>query len=307
MKMQSNNSYNIKSKLNKNGSITTYFEWAGGDQKILLLHGFPETPHVWEKLALQLQGYGYTVIAPYLLGYENVAKLDRVITIKELAIWLNNFAKSIIDHPNEKVILVGHDFGAATSYAALTFDNHCFSSYIALAIPPLGTFLKTFLTHPVQAARRRYILMFCIPFGIGQWYITKNNFKRLKRLMMKWCEGAERSTAYFSTDLAYERLPNLIGPLALYKGILPSFSKFFSWWQQFKIAFTPINTPTKIFVGQDETTYPLEIFRDYKSQFSPKTPVSLEVIPSCGHFIPLDGIELIIKHILELKEADMDY
>ena len=297
------NSYEVKSKVNQEGSKTTYFEWAGGEQKIVLLHGFPETPHIWEALALQLQEHGYTVIAPYLLGYENVDTVDRVITIKELAIWLNNFAKSILDRPNEKVFLVGHDFGAATGYAALTFENHCFSHYIALAVPPLGTFLKTFLTHPVQASRRRYILLFCIPFGIGQWYITKNKHKRLKRLMRHWCEGAKVSTAYFSSDLAYERLPNFSGPLALYKGILPSFSKFFPWCQQFKIAFTKITTPTRIFVGQDETTYPLETFGDYKSQFSPSTPVSLEVIPNCGHFIPLDGTEYIVQHLLEMHKV----
>lgn len=298
-----NNSYEVKSKINEDGSKTTYFEWAGGKRKVLLLHGFPETPHIWEALALQLQEHGYTVIAPYLLGYENVETLDRVITIKELGIWLNNFTKSILDRPDEKVFLVGHDFGAATSFAALTFNNHCFSHYIALAIPPIGTFLKTFLTHPIPASRRRYILMFCIPFGIGQWYITKNNFKRLKRLMMKWCEGAELSTAYFSVDLAYERLPNLIGPLALYKGLFPSFSKFSSWWEQFKIAFTIIDTPTRIFVGQDETTYPFEIFRDYKAQFTPSTPVSLEVIPNCGHFIPLDGIKYVVQHLLEMDKV----
>lgn len=297
------NSFEIKCNENEDGSKTTYFEWAGGEQKILLVHGFPETPHIWEALALRLRDHGYTVIAPYLLGYENVNALDSVITIEELATWLNNFSKSIIDSPDEKVFLVGHDFGAATSYAALTFDDHCFSHYIALAIPPNGIYLKTFFTHPIKAASRRYILMFCIPFGIGKWYISRNKHKRLRSLMMKWCEGAKISTAYFSSDLAYERLPNLKGPIALYKGLLPSFSKFFAWCRQFKIAFKKIDTPTRIFVGQDETTYPLAIFRDYRSGFSPSTQVSLEVVPSCGHFIQLDGTDMIVQHILEMKKA----
>ena len=296
--MKSN--YSVKRVTLSNYQTTTYFEWTAGPRKILLVHGFPETPHIWEEMAQLLVHEGYTVIAPYLLGYEKEQQYDHVITLQELADWLNAFADAIVSESGEKIFLVGHDFGAAAAYAALLNPNHRFSHYVALAIPPLRSFLMTFITHPIIASRRKYILKFCLPFGMGKKRITKHNFSKLKRLMMKWCEGAEQSTAYFRSDLAYERLPDLDGPLALYRGILPNISKFNSWRKQFGLAFTTLTTPTSIFVGADETTYPKDIFKDYRSQYDPLTPCSLHVVPNCGHFIPLDAPEFVVLHIVEM-------
>ncbi len=292
--------YNEKQVIDQKGKKTTYLEWEGGTEKILLLHGFPETPHIWEPIAHLLLEQGFTVIAPYLLGYEEVDKLDHVITIKELAEWLNAFVENIVENEDEKVFLVGHDFGAATSYAALAYKQHRFHNYIALAIPPLRSYLITILTHPILALRRRYILMFCLPFGIGRWLITRKNFTRLRKITVRWSEGATQSKAFFSSEDAFKHLPDLKGPLALYRGLLPSFSKFFSWTTQFRLGFARINTPTRIFVGADETTYPAAVFDGFSAQFDPAIPVSLSVVPNCGHFIPFDAPELIVQHILEM-------
>ena len=296
--------FTIKTVDHEIGKTTTYFEWSGGPQKVLLLHGFPETPHIWEPIADKLVEKGFTVIAPYLLGYEKSDNVDHVITLLELARWLNSFAKSVINDQQEKMILIGHDFGAATSYAALTQEGHCFSQYMALAIPPIRTYITTFVTHPIQASRRKYILLFCLPFGLGKRSITKYNFAKLRKIMLKWCEGAASSTAFFRSKEAFERLPDLDGPLALYRGLLPSFSKLRLWVQQFSIAFKKIDVPTRIYVGQDETTYPLAVFDGYYKQFTSPELASLHIVPNCGHFIPFDAPDLIVKHIIEMIESE---
>ncbi len=295
--------YTHKSIADPTGRKTTYLEWEGGPQKILLLHGFPESPYIWEPIAKALQAAGFTVIAPYLLGFEQVDTLDRVITMKELAEWLHAFVDSVLTEEKEKVFLVGHDFGAVTGYVALALPNHRFSQYVALAIPPLRSYLLSVLTHPIIALRRRYIVLYSLPLGLGKKLLARNNFALLKKITLKWCEGAERSTRYFSSNEAYALLPDLKGPLALYRGIGPSFSKLFPWLRQFPIAFSKIKVPTRIFVGADETTYPPAVFDGFSKQFDPSVPVSLHVIPQCGHFIPLDAPEWVVEHVLDMQKA----
>ena len=45
-----------------------------GDDLVILLHGFPETSHMWLPLLEHLAAKGYTALAPDLLGYSPGAR-----------------------------------------------------------------------------------------------------------------------------------------------------------------------------------------------------------------------------------------
>ena len=52
------------------GDYTYEVRRAGdGDDLVILLHGFPETSHMWLPLLEHLAGNGYTALAPDLRGY----------------------------------------------------------------------------------------------------------------------------------------------------------------------------------------------------------------------------------------------
>ena len=82
--------------------------------KILLLHGFPEYSGSWKPLAKSLQN-SYYLIAPDQRGFglswspkkQEYYKTSSII--KDL--------KSLINHFDEDMIVLGHDWGAATAYA----------------------------------------------------------------------------------------------------------------------------------------------------------------------------------------------
>src|SRR5262245_16597402 len=50
------------------GLDIAYFE-SGSGPLVLLLHGFPDTPHTWDDLRPRLVAAGYRTVAPFLRGY----------------------------------------------------------------------------------------------------------------------------------------------------------------------------------------------------------------------------------------------
>jgi len=79
---------------------------------IILLHGFPETSHMWERTMKHLHKKGYYCIAPDMRGYSPNARPKGIknYTIQEIA-------KDIIAIADVKKItnfhLMGHDWGSA--------------------------------------------------------------------------------------------------------------------------------------------------------------------------------------------------
>ena len=92
-----------------------YYELGSG-RPVILLHGFPDTPHSYLNIAQALKQDGYRAIVPYLRGYHRDTLVEGraydPITIGEDAIRLLDALKL------DSAVLVGHDWGASIVYAA---------------------------------------------------------------------------------------------------------------------------------------------------------------------------------------------
>lgn len=110
----------------------------GGKPLLVLLHGFPDHPPNFEGLMLRLADGGYDVVAPWLRGYapstlEGPFHLDRIARdVLELATALGH----------ERFYLVGHDWGALTTYVACAEAAARVEAAVALSIPHPATFAK---------------------------------------------------------------------------------------------------------------------------------------------------------------------
>ncbi len=97
-----------------------YLEWnPAGQQTIVLVHGWPDSPRTWQAVAPSLAAAGYRVLAPSLRGYGDTRFLDpatpRSGELVALGRDLIEFSQALsLDKP----VLVGHDWGArAVLYA----------------------------------------------------------------------------------------------------------------------------------------------------------------------------------------------
>jgi pimeloyl-ACP methyl ester carboxylesterase len=115
-----------------NGLRFEYLE-AGQGPLVLLLHGFPDTAHTWDRTLPALAAAGYHAVAPFMRGYHPTAipADDRYDTDT-----LGRDVLALIDALGEtSAIVVGHDWGASAAYAAAALGPEKVRLVVTLAIP----------------------------------------------------------------------------------------------------------------------------------------------------------------------------
>ncbi|HTR51876.1 MAG TPA: alpha/beta hydrolase [Kofleriaceae bacterium] len=119
-----------------NGLRFAYLE-RGSGPLVVLLHGFPDTAHTWDRAMAALADAGFRAVAPFMRGYHpteipadgpfDSATLgrDALAIIRELG-------------AGEPAVLVGHDWGASAGYSAAALGPDQLRLLVTLAIPNPG-------------------------------------------------------------------------------------------------------------------------------------------------------------------------
>ena len=107
---------------------------------LLLLHGWPVSPRMWDKVVPLLHEAGYRTIAPYLRGY-GLSRFRR-------SFWRRKprrtgqpvaFAQDMIDLADrlglKRFPFVGHDWGALAGYALAALFPQRLQSLVAISVP----------------------------------------------------------------------------------------------------------------------------------------------------------------------------
>ena len=121
-----------------NGVDLAYRELGEGPLA-LLLHGFPFTPDSFRFVMPALAGAGYRVVAPFTRGFAPSAVPPKG---REHMADLVSDANALHEAlgGDERAVLIGHDFGAATAWAAALQAPQRWSRLIACDVPPLQFF-----------------------------------------------------------------------------------------------------------------------------------------------------------------------
>jgi pimeloyl-ACP methyl ester carboxylesterase len=138
-------------------------ELSGPDdgQPLLLLHGWPDAPRAWDRVAAELNPLGWRTAAPYCRGCGPTRFLSAATPRVGQAAALAQDAIDLADHLGwSRFAVVGHDWGARVAYAlaALFPDRVTRIVAIALAFQPRGAFEVP----PFSQARRFWY----------QWFMT---------------------------------------------------------------------------------------------------------------------------------------
>ena len=80
-------------------------------------------------------------------------------------------------------MLIGHDWGAISSYAAVGYRPERFSKLVALAVPHASGLMSTFLT-PRQLQRSFYVFFFQTP--LADMVVPANDFEFIDYLWSYW-------------------------------------------------------------------------------------------------------------------------
>ena len=147
---------------------------------VILLHGFPETSHMWIDLIPLLASEGYRVVSPDQRGY-NPGSLPSNKSEYQLNKLCDDIFQLADEFDFEQFHLVGHDWGSSVGWAMLTIDSDRFLSWSALSVPHLKAFMNAYKTDEEQQKKSRYIGFFKLPF-LPECYFTFNNHSKMKSL-----------------------------------------------------------------------------------------------------------------------------
>jgi pimeloyl-ACP methyl ester carboxylesterase len=127
-------------RISANGLSFAYFE-DGAGPLVLLLHGFPDTPHTWDGVRPKLAAAGYRAVSPFMRGY---TPTDIPADARYDADTLGRDALALIAALGaERAIVIGHDWGAVAGYSAAGLAPERLTQLVTLAIPHPASILPT--------------------------------------------------------------------------------------------------------------------------------------------------------------------
>jgi pimeloyl-ACP methyl ester carboxylesterase len=262
--------------------VSLHLEDSGTGTPVLLLHGWPDSAHVWRNQIPFLTGHGFRAIAPDLRGF---GRSSRPLEVTDYAL-----SKSVGDVTGlldalgvESVHLVGHDWGAAVAWITAMSHPERVQKLVVVSVghPSVPWSLR-------QHEMAWYELFFQFE-GIAEATLSDDDWAWLRRFL----RGAGDQERY-EQDLS--RPGALTASLNWYRANLapkmPGPSP----------ALPPVTVPT-LGIWSSNDHY-LEGERMEKSGVFVKAPWRYEVIAGANHWIPLDTPDRLNTLLLEwLQDA----
>ena len=155
------------------------------DPLVLCLHGFPDVPQTWEPLMAHLASCGHRVVAPWMRGYAP-STLSGPFHLDRLAEDVLGLADAL--SPARPVRLVGHDWGAAVSYAALAREPARVDRAVTMSVPHVLAFLAYLARSPRQMRRSWYMGFFQLG-PIADGIARARDYALIERLWRDWSPG----------------------------------------------------------------------------------------------------------------------
>ena len=184
-----------------------------GDELVILLHGFPETSHMWLPLLEHLAANGYTALAPDLRGYSTGARPPEAehYSYDAMAQDILAMADAL---GRDRFHLVGHDHGAGLGWVMAGRHADRLISWTALSVPHVDAFGQAIANNAEQRERSGY-MQFFRQVGTAEAALSANDFAAMRNI---WTASPPEQVEEY---LRVFRQPGaLTGALNWYRGAL---------------------------------------------------------------------------------------
>jgi pimeloyl-ACP methyl ester carboxylesterase len=252
-----------------NGIELAYLE-AGSGPLVLLLHGFPDTPHTWDAIAPRVVAAGFRVVMPFNRGYAPSAIPPADATVETLGRDVLGLIQALGE---ERAIVVGHDWGALAAYTAAALEPARVAKLVTIAIPhPIALVM-----HPDIPFAPHFMELVALD---AEAMVRRDDFRYLDELVRRWSPTWQVPPGATDDVKNVFRAPGSLGAaLGYYRGVGANLP------QQL---FVPMQMPALTFHGTEDRATDPRIFADQAKGFSG----SFELVAyPVGHFVQLEATE----------------
>lgn len=157
------------------GEVKLHVRLDGQGPTVLLLHGWPDTSVLWAEVAPELLAAGYRVATPDLRG---CGRSDKPSDVASYAMHhLVGDVVAIIEAlGEEKVTLVGHDWGASLAWVVAAYRPELIERLIVVSVGHPTSFRSAGLEQQIKSW---YTLLF-FHEGVGEAFLRKNDYEVLR-------------------------------------------------------------------------------------------------------------------------------
>lgn len=267
----------MPSFIDANGVRFAYLE-EGIGPLVLLLHGFPDTPHTWDAVRPTVAALGYRVVTPFLRGYFPTAiPADGAYDADTLG---RDVLALIEALGAERAVVVGHDWGAAAAYSAAVLGPERVTRLVTVGIPHPASVRPS----PRLLWTVRHFFTLKMPWALA--HTRANDFAHIDALVQRWSPAWRVPPG--ETDAVKEafRQPGCLdAALGYYRALRPTLPASHR---------KRITVPTVSFAGTDDNVDPA-MFDRAASWFTGGYEVAR--VPG-GHFMHREHPEAFIAELV---------
>ena len=163
---------------------------------VLLLHGFPQTRHMWRHQLQALAAAGFRGVAPDQRGYSAGARPTAVESYASALLTADGLA--LMDFCEARRFhLVGHDWGGQLAWLIAARHPDRVATLTTLSRPHPGAFARAMAEDPEQAKRSQHHTAFRQPDAITR--LRQDDFKTLRGILERGGVGRANLDAHFQT------------------------------------------------------------------------------------------------------------
>jgi len=279
-----------------------YEEWGdAGGAPVVLLHGFPDDAHAWERVAPPLTARGCRVVAPYLRGYGPTRFLDPAAPRMAQQAAIGQDLLDLMDALGiERAALAGYDWGGRAACIAAILAPARVRALVTIG----GYNVQNTLAPPRPASaedERGYWYQWYFNTERGRLGLEKNRREICRLLWRDWSPGWRFDDATFERAAAAFDNPDFV-PVVVHSyrhrhGNAPGDPRFDAIER--RLAERPrITVPSVILHGRDDGVDTPRHSESHPAMFPDGT--ARHVIPDAGHFLPREQPGAVADALLAL-------
>ena len=266
-------------RVEANGLRFAYLEQGDGPL-VLLLHGFPDTPHSYRPAMEALAGAGYRAVAPFLRGYPPTEIPEqRNVGVEAIG---RDAVALIAALGHSSAIVVGHDWGSAAAYYAAAAAPEQVTKLVAIGMPHISTLRPSLRGLWVG----RHFLYLRMPFANS--LMKRRDLAHVDVLYRRWSptwrfgpeETAQVKKCFADSD-------GLDTALRYYRTVRPG--------QVPAPLRGKIKVDAMVFAGLDDPGFPVSDYE--RARFKFEAGYEVVALPG-GHFVHRESSDAFIEHLL---------